>query len=101
MDITTSEYKDHRVFSELERYGEFYDRLSMSVMSFVTTGTNAFLNIDTYAYSSVQGTLESIKATLSNGRINDAFALLRKYHDSAVINVYTNLYLKDEFSLAI
>lgn len=99
MDITAKEYTEHRVFSELEQYADFYCRLSMSVMSFVTMGTNAVLNIDTYAYSSIQGTIESIKATLSIGRINDAFALLRKYHDSAVINVYANVYLKDHFSI--
>lgn len=34
-----------------------------------------------------------------NGRINDSYALLRKYYDSTVINVYTNLYLNDHFSL--
>lgn len=99
VDITDKEYTGHRVFSELERYADFYDQLSMSVMSFVTMGTSAVPNIDTFSYSSIQGTLESIKATLSIGRINDAFALLRKYHDSIVINVYANLYLKDHFSL--
>lgn len=99
MDITAKEYTEHRVFSELQEYADFYDRLSMSVMSFVTMGTNAVLNIDTHSYSSIQGTIESIKATLSIRRINDAFALLRKYHDSIVINIYANLYLQDHFSI--
>ena len=48
---------------------------------------------------SIQGTLESIKNILQNGRINDGYALLRKYYDSTIINVYTNLYLNDNFSL--
>jgi len=64
-------------------------------------GTDAILNIDTYTYSSIQGTIESTNATLKIGRINDAFSLLRKYYDSIVINVYSNLYLKDKFSLVV
>ena len=70
----------------------------MSILSFVSMGTKA-INFDTYLYSSVQGTLESITAILRSGRINDAYALLRKYHDSAVINIYASLYLKDHFSI--
>lgn len=62
-------------------------------------GTNAVFNLDSYILSSIQGTLESIRIILINGRINDAFALLRKYYDSAIINVYTNLYLKENFSI--
>lgn len=59
----------------------------------------AICNIDSYLFSSVQGTLASIQAILRDGRINDAYALLRKYHDSAIINIYTGLYLQDHFSI--
>ena len=62
-------------------------------------GTRSILNIDTYVYSSIQGTLESIKDILIKGRINDAYALLRKYYDAAIINIYTNLFLDDNFSI--
>jgi hypothetical protein len=62
-------------------------------------GTKAIINIDTYVYSSIQGTLESIQHVLKNGRIGDAFALLRKYNDSVITNIYTNLYLEDNHSL--
>ncbi len=65
----------------------------------MTQGTRAICNIDSYVYSSVQGTLESIKNILINGRINDSYALLRKYYDSSIINIYSNLYLSDNFSL--
>lgn len=78
---------------------EFYRQLATSVFSFATMGTKAIYNIDTYVYSSMQGTLESMRAILLAGRINDAYALLRKYHDSAVINVYSNLYLHNNFSI--
>jgi hypothetical protein len=99
MMVTDEEYNNHDVFSELECYIDFYKSLSWSVFSFCSMGTNAICNIDSYVYSSIQGTLESIRMILNNGRINDAYALLRKYFDSAIINVYSNLYLKDHFSI--
>jgi hypothetical protein len=43
----------------------------------------------------MKGTIESIKDVLKKGRINDAYALLRVYYDSTIINIYTNLYLQD------
>jgi hypothetical protein len=52
-----------------------------------------------YVYSSMQGTLESIHDILLKGRINDSYSLLRKFYDSTIINVYSNLYLEDHFSL--
>jgi hypothetical protein len=92
-------YAEHPVFEQLSKYAEFYGSLAFSIMSFVSMGTQSFLNIDTYVYSSMQGTLESIKDVLIKGRMNDAYALLRKYYDAATINIYTNLYLDDHFSI--
>ncbi|HRO42753.1 MAG TPA: hypothetical protein PL009_07950 [Flavipsychrobacter sp.] len=66
-------------------------------MGFTSPGTLALFNLHTYVFTSIKGTLESIKEILAKGRINDAYALLRKYYDSTVINVYTNLYLKDHY----
>ena len=97
--IDSDEYQKHHVFSELDKYIEFYESLSWSVSSFGTTGTNVVINIDTYIFSSIKGTIESIQQILKNGRINDAYALLRKYHDSAIINIYSNLYLDDHVSI--
>src|SRR5258705_747882 len=69
-------------------------------MGWVTQGTiGSVLNIDTYVYSSIRGTLDSIKDILIKGRISDSYALLRKYHESVIINVYSNLYLEDNFSI--
>jgi len=99
MMVKDEEYMQHYIFSELECYIGFYKSISMSVFSFCSMGTTSLCNIDTYVYSSIQGTLESIRMILETGRINDAYALLRKYHDSAIINVYSNLYLKDYFSI--
>ena len=99
MDVKSKTYQEHRVFAELGRYTDFYKHLAMSILSFVSMGTKAIINVDTYAYSSVQGTLESITAILHSGRIDDAYALLRKYYDSSTINIYANLYLSDHFSI--
>lgn len=93
------EYLEHKVFTQLTEYADFYDSLSFSIMGWVSQGTKAIINIDTYVYSSIQGTLESIKIILLQGRINDSYALLRKYFDSTIINVYSNLYLADNFSI--
>jgi hypothetical protein len=93
-------YEDHKVFRQLSDYSDFYKSLSFSVFGFVTLGTKAVCNIDSYVYSSVHGTLESIKHALLNRRISDAYALLRRYYDSAIINVYSNLYLKNNLTIA-
>lgn len=93
------EYTDHAIFEQLQTYSAFYDSLSFSIMSWASIGTKALLNLDTYTYSSIKGTIESIRDILRKGRINDAFALLRKYYDSTIINVYTNLFLVDNYSI--
>jgi len=87
------------VFRKLIEYADFYKSLSESVMNWVTQGTRSILNLDTYVYSSIHGTLESIHDILLNGRINDSYSLLRKFYDSTIINIYSNLYLEDNFSL--
>jgi len=99
MMVEDKDYQTHPVFSELEHYGSFYESLAHSVFGFVSVGTRALCNIDTYLFSSVQGTLASIRMVLLDGRINDAYTLLRKYHDSAVINIYTHLYLDANASI--
>lgn len=98
-DKLGKEYTEHNVFDELKSYSDFYDSLSFSIMGWASLGTNAILNLDTYAYSSIKGTIDSICEILGKGRINDAYALIRKYYDSTFINIYTNLYLQDNFSI--
>lgn len=89
------EYKEHEIFKQLTDYSSFYESLSFNVMSFVTPGTQAIINLDTYLYSSIRGTLESMKTILENGRINDAYALLRKYHESVAINAYVMVFIEE------
>ncbi len=99
MNVLDTNFQKHPVFEELASDIEFYDDLSLAVFSWVTQGTQALTNIDTYIFSSLAGTLDSIQLVLLNGRINDAWALLRKYYDSTVINVYSAAYLKNNFGI--
>lgn len=96
----TEEYAAHEVFITLKDLIEFYNALSFNVMSFITPGIAPRLfNIDTYVYSSIEGTLDSINLVLEKGRINDAFSLCRKYHDAVVMDIYKAMYLAKHHSL--
>ena len=89
-------YRSHSVFAALDRYTEFYEQLSMSIMGFMNIGTGMFINVDSYLYQSSGGTLNSIRAILREGRINDGYALLRKYYDSVTLSLYVDMYLNDQ-----
>lgn len=97
--VEEDKYFKHIIFNQLTKYAEFYKDLAFSILPFMAQGINTLLNLDSFQFSSIQGTLESIKVILKNKRINDAYALLRKYYDSIIINIYTNLYLSDHFRL--
>jgi len=96
----SKDYLDHRVFTDLKSLIYFYESLSFSVIPFVSSGTDVTIcNIDTYVLSAAQGTLASIEQVLGNGRINDSYALLRKYYDTVVVNIYTNIFLQEAFGI--
>jgi len=92
------DYLKHPVFGQLTKYATFYENLASTVLSFATMGVQSFFDIDAYVYTSIQGTLDSIKEILLRGRINDGYTLLRKYYDVTIINLYTNLYLNQQFT---
>jgi hypothetical protein len=98
-DRLGKDYLEHQVFKQLDNYSDFYKSLSFSVMHWISQGTKAIMNLDTYTFSSINGTVNSIKDILIKGRINDSYALLRKYYDSTIINIYSNLFLSDHFSI--
>lgn len=87
------EYQNHAVFKTIDKGIEFYDHIDYAVMGFATIGTKSIINIDSMLYSSIKGTLESINMVLNKGHIGDAFCLLRKYYDSCILNLYTNVFL--------
>lgn len=92
----TKEYMEHEIFSILNDLMMFYKSLSFNVMGFLHPGValQTLFNIDTYVYSSIGGTLDSIRLVLGKGRISDAFSLTRKYHDMVVIDIYKSMYVK-------
>jgi guanylate kinase len=53
-----TEYTQHSIFEQSKFYSNFYDLLTFSIMHFISMGTKSFLNIDTYVYSSIKGTIE-------------------------------------------
>ncbi|MCF7913504.1 MAG: hypothetical protein K9M99_13350 [Candidatus Cloacimonetes bacterium] len=92
------EYLENKVFDILDDIIGFYDDLSFNAFGFLSKGVQGVAFIDTYFYSSIQGTLDSINLILKQGRINDSFALLRKYYDSCIINIYIILYSDENCS---
>ena len=45
------EYKEHKIFKELEIYSDFYDSLALSILGFLTPGIKSLVNLDSYAFS--------------------------------------------------
>src|SRR5262245_14706224 len=99
MNVGEPRYQNHTVFCELDNYVQFYKHLGRAVFPWVSSGTRALTHIDSYVFTSIQGTLLSIRMILRDGEINDAYALLRKYHDSAIINIYSILFLDHNFGI--
>lgn len=94
--------KTHAVFDDLAYLKTFYEQLSMGVFQWCRSGVYTIGNIDSYLYSSTAGTLDSIALVLGNARIADAYALLRRFQDSAVLNVYVDELSKEwEKSLSL
>jgi len=93
----TKEYKTHKIFKELDKYINFYDLLSDSIVSWITMGSNQIINFNSDVLSSMKNTLESIRLILEYGKINDAYSLTRKYQDIVVTNIYALVYLEEKF----
>lgn len=107
-DITISEqkprlfgvgYDDHIAFTYLDTIKSFYNTLSWCNISRVETSAilsqSSIFSTITYIYSSIEGTIESISALLRNGRCNDAFALVRKYCDSIILDIYKYILVRE------
>lgn len=99
MEVNSKDYQGHEIFEKIEYFMEYYEFLSDNCMLFTSMGTKSVLNIETYIFLSMKGTLDSIRCILKIGRINDAYALLRKFYDSIYINIYATLYLEDHHNI--
>lgn len=94
--IASEEYQNHQVFDVLGDLSKFYQDLSLAAFSFVGDGIEYKMpfNYETYIFSSLGNTLDSISLLLREGHINDAFALLRKYDDGILNNLYIKIYIQ-------
>lgn len=92
------EYFGHEVFVVLEDIVNFYDFLSDNSFRFLGNSliTTLTQNLDTSVYDAICGTVESIMVVLKNGRINDAYSLLRKYDDTIMVDTYKSIVLERE-----
>lgn len=95
--VGSQEYQNHRVFTEIEEYREFYNTLADGCIQFCPTGAPGILNYASYIYWSLCGTLESISLALHAGQIADAYALVRKYLDDVLIEIYFDVMRKEKF----
>jgi len=77
---------------------DFYRSLSNSVFGFISLWTKSISNIDSYMFDSMYRTIDSIILLLKYKKFSDSYSLLRKYYDLCIINLYTNFYLKENFS---
>lgn len=92
-------YLKHKVFDDLRYMKDFYDSIAMSCFNFAAIGTRGITNYASYVYSAIEGTLDSITILLENGRINDAYTLIRKLFDDILLEIYMDVVLKDKISI--
>lgn len=94
------EYQSHKIFPLIDSLVEYYSAVYMMGPNFLTEGVlSGLLNIDKVACSSLAGTLDSVRVVLKEGRLNDAYALLRKYYDGIIVAIYVNVYIAENYSL--
>lgn len=91
------DYYSHAVFDLLDDAYSFYEFLADAVVSFadghVITGK---LSVSSDVYTSIGGTIESIKLLTYAGRLNDVFALTRKLEDALLIDLYKSILIKQD-----
>src|SRR5574344_78995 len=95
----TEKYKQHQIFELLEDMLNFYTSISYQSFPFINGDTCHLFNIDSYIFSSEGGTINSIHMILEKARINDAYALARKYYDIIIFDVYRWQFINDNKSL--
>jgi hypothetical protein len=93
------ELRQHACFKLLDECIEFYDSLSYSTFGYMSKGTEMLCNLDSDIFLSISCSLKSIKRNLYDGRINDVYALIRKYYDVIIINIYEIVLLKTEINI--
>ncbi len=92
-------YLNNTVFETIDDVIEFYNYLFDNDDTVTVMVAKGPLNYNYEIYLSMANTLESIKQLLKQGRMSDAFALIRKYNDAVILHTYTlTCYEKEENS---
>ena len=90
-------YYNHKIFELLDDlyyfYGFIAENSSNTPDGLMITGK---FSVGYHIYSSIQGTLESIKILIYAGRLNDVFALSRKYDDAILTALYVSILIKQD-----
>lgn len=91
------EYYNHKIFELLEDLYYFYELIAENSFNtqdgLIITGK---FSAGYHIYSSIQGTLESIKILTYAGRLNDVFALSRKYDDAILTALYVLILINQD-----
>lgn len=90
-------YQNHQVFELVDQMMDYYDGLSDTSFGFSPSGTRSMFNYATYVYMSMRSTLDSIKTLLKAGHITDAFVLIRKLFDTALVEIYLEVVRVDNY----
>lgn len=72
------EYQNNAILDRLQRLIDSYDRWAHTTFQWAILGTRTIANIESYAISSIQGTLSSIPQIVPDGGVDHAYALLRQ-----------------------
>lgn len=84
----SDEYVRHSIFRELQTCVSVYETLSDLSFGFVSMTRPFVGNVDCHFFDSLAGTVESISAVLAGGRIADAYTLLRRMKDTALLQIH-------------
>jgi len=99
--VSDESYQSHSVHAYVNTVYEFYHEVGRSPVTFGTLGLKGVVDLDRVIFESLAETMDTISHALTKGRINDTYAMLRKYRDSITAHVYIILYLKNSFSETI
>lgn len=92
--------QEHCIYSDLDKYIDFYDSLEYRLISFYPGGTEKFINVDQCIISCIKYILMSIKILLESKNISDAYALTRRYDDLIIINAYIDIRIQKNLSIS-
>jgi hypothetical protein len=84
-------YAKHSVFKTTDKIINFYHWAANYLSRYISVGVQSLRNFEVDLFLSIKNTIESIKMILYHGKIGDAYALLRRYHDAVIMETFITL----------